>query len=272
MNKVSTYLIHNNSVDRIKLRNKLKNILGTLNIELKEIYKQSDLPIERWNLLFKVEIIKINFYRVYFNLRHKKDLSLKFFKLLLFSFLKFNIFIFNIILQNKKKDLKTINHIRIESIITKKHIKAWERFLKTNKKYILVFEDDVICKKYSKKRLKELIHDLNSFNFKHIFVDLAGGYQYNDIVPNNKIKKIQEEFIFIEGVYTNTACSYLMNRNLIEKLHKEYSHYEINKFFPIDHLINKLGLKIKNSNLSLYFKNPIFTHGSFKGNIESWQV
>ena len=34
--------------------------------------------------------------------------------------------------------------------------------------------------------------------------------------------KIEDEKIFIQGLFTNTACGYLMNRSLVEKLYKEY--------------------------------------------------
>ena len=37
---ISFYLIHNNSEDRIDLRNRLKNLANKLNIKFIEIYKQ----------------------------------------------------------------------------------------------------------------------------------------------------------------------------------------------------------------------------------------
>ena len=80
--------------------------------------------------------------------------------------------------------------------------------------------------------------------------------------------------MIVKGIYTNTACSYLINRNLVKKLYKEYQRSKLNPSFPIDHLINKLGLTInKTTNIfSIHFHKPLFTHGSFKGNIKSWQV
>ena len=41
MNDVSLFLIHNNSKDRIDIRNNLKNLSKNLNINLTEIYKQN---------------------------------------------------------------------------------------------------------------------------------------------------------------------------------------------------------------------------------------
>ena len=110
--------------------------------------------------------------------------------------------------------------------------------------------------------------------FDYLFVDLAGGYEYKKIIPKNKIKKIEDEKIFIQDIFTNTACGYLMNRSLVEKLYKEYKSFNSNKILPIDHLINKLNLKSNNGKLTLcvHFKKPIFTHGSFTGNIKSWQI
>ena len=40
MRDISFYLIHNNSKDRLELRNEIKNIANNFNIELIEIFKQ----------------------------------------------------------------------------------------------------------------------------------------------------------------------------------------------------------------------------------------
>ena len=165
-------------------------------------------------------------------------------------------------------------HIKIESIVTRKHIKAWEHFLKSKKEFMIIFEDDVICKNDTEKRLKDLFNKLKIFDSNNIFIDLAGGYKAENVIPIKKIKKLEDKFFIVEGIYTNTACSYLINRNLIKLLYEEYQKTKLNNSFPIDHLINKLGLKIikKPNLLSIHFHNPLFTHGSFEGNIKSWQI
>ena len=106
---------------------------------------------------------------------------------------------------------------------------------------MVIFEDDAICKNDSEIRLKEFLNQLNNFDFDKFFVDFAGGLDQNDVIPKGKIKKSNFEFMIVKGIYTNTACSYLINRNLVKQLYREYQRSKLYRSFPIDHLINKLG-------------------------------
>jgi len=148
-------------------------------------------------------------------------------------------------------------------------------FQKTSNKY-----DDILIEKGLFNRLSylpSLIFLYNSLNyvyFDNIFIDLAGGYNLKEIIPITKIKKKEDEFFLIKDIYTNTACTYLINKNLVKYLYKEYRESKSNSYFPIDHLINKLGLKVSitKPTFCIHFQNPLFTHGSFKGKIKSWQI
>ena len=274
MKDVSFYLIHNNSNDRIFLRNRIQNLADKLSIDLIEIYKQKKNLKIKFNLKFKLKILRIYLLRIIYDIKHKKDFSVNFFYLILKSIFKLNKSIIKLFLKNKNHNIKAYRHIMIETFVTKKHIRAWEHFLKSKKEIMVVFEDDVICKNDTEKRLKDLFNKLKAFESNNIFIDLAGGYKAEDVIPTRKIKKLEDKFFIVEGIYTNTACSYLINRNLIKLLYEEYQKTKLNNSFPIDHLINKLGLKIlkKPNLLSIHFHNPLFTHGSFAGNIKSWQI
>ena len=274
MKDIYFYLIHNNDIERIFLRNRIIKLSKSLKVGIKEIYKQKSNLNIKFNFISKYEIIFINYLRIYLNLKHKKEISLEFLKFIFVNFLKFSKIFLRTIFQNKQDLINELSHIRLEQIVARKHIRAWGNFLNSKKEIIIVFEDDVICNKDSEERLKILFHEIKYYNFDYLFVDLAGGYEYKKIIPKNKIKKIEDEKIFIQGLFTNTACGYLMNRSLVEKLYKEYKSFNSNKILPIDHLINKLNLKSNNGKLTLcvHFKKPIFTHGSFTGNIKSWQI
>ena len=119
-----------------------------------------------------------------------------------------------------------------------------------------------------------MLEKLKNFNLDNFYIDLAGGYKVDEIIPSRRIKKVEDNFFIVEGIYTNTACSYLINRNLILKLFAEYQKSKLNNSLPIDHLINKLGLRINSSldTSSIHYSKPLFTHGSFKANIKSWQI
>ncbi len=274
MKDVSFYLIHNNSSDRIDLRNRLQNLANNLSIDLTEIYKQKNNFKKQLILKDKLKIIKIYFLRFFYNLKHKKDLTFNFYFLILKSFIYLINSTIKLFLKNNNYIIKTFQQIKVEELITKKHIRAWEHFLNSKKEIMVIFEDDAICKKDTERRLKKLFNKLNNIDFDNFFIDFAGGLDPKDVIPKRKIKKCNYEFIIVKGIYTNTACSYLINRNLVKKLYEGYQRSKLNHFFPIDHLINKLGLKInkKDDIYSMHFHDPLFTHGSFKSNIKSWQV
>ena len=273
MKNISFYVIHNNSTDRIDLRNRLQELANKLNINFIEIYKQRNFFKIKSTWAYKFILLRIYFLRIFYNIVHKKDFSLYFFCLVLRYFLNLNKYILDLIFKNSNEIMKTYKHIMIESFVTKKHIRAWEHFLKSKKELIIVFEDDAICKKDTEARLKDLFSRSKSFNFNNFFIDLAGGLNLEDIIPQRKIKICNEELLILKGIYTNTACGYLVNRNLIKLFYDEYQKTKSNKYFPIDHLINKLGINIKKNHSisSIHFHNPLFTHGSFEGNIKSWQ-
>ena len=273
MKNVSFYIVHNNSKDRIALRNRLKKLANKLNINFFEIHKQRKNLKIKFSFKYKFTILRIYFLRIFYNLLHKKEFSFNFFCLILSGFLNLNKYIINIIFKNGNEINNIYKHILIESLVTEKHIKAWKHFLKSKKEIMIVFEDDAICKDDTEERLKDLFTKTKSFNFNNIFIDLAGGLNLENIIPSRSIKISNDEFLLLKGIYTNTACSYLVSRNLIKLFYSEYQKTKSNKYFPIDHLLNKLGLKIKKNFAisSIHFKNPLFTHGSFKGNIKSWQ-
>ncbi len=274
MQDISFYLIHNNSCDRIYIRSRLKNLSNNLNIDLIEIYKQRNNFKKKITFKDKFKILIIYFLRILYNLKHKKELSFNFGFFKLKSFFYFINSSIKLFLKNKDDSLKTYQHIKIEELVTQKHIRAWKHFLKSKKEIMVIFEDDAICKTDSEIRLKDFFNQLSSIDFDNFFIDFAGGLDPNDVIPKTKIKKLNYQFMIVKGIYTNTACSYLINRNLVKKLYMEYQRSKLNPSFPIDHLINKLGLTInKTTNIfSIHFHKPLFTHGSFKGNIKSWQV
>jgi len=274
MRDVAFYLIHNNATDRIHLRTRIKNLANKLNIDVIEIHKQKNYIKTKYTLKDKLKLSRIYFLRTFYNLKHKKEVSFYFYFLLLKSFIYLISSTIKLFLKNKDDTIKTYQHFKIEEIVAQKHIKAWKHFLKSKKKIMVIFEDDAVCKEDSEIRLIDFFNKLKNFDFDNFFIDFAGGLDPNDVIPKRKIKKSKYEFMIVKGLYTNTACSYLINRKLVKKLYKEFQKSKLNYFFPIDHLINKLGLKInrtKNLN-SIHIHNPLFTHGSFKGNIKSWQV
>ncbi len=269
--KISAYIIHNNSIKRKFIRTQIKNLIKTLNINLNQVSKQKIPKNNYSNLILKILNLKIILFKELFNIYHKRFLIFND----LISYLANIAYIFKRILKilfsSKIKNLETYKHNVIEKIVRDKHIFAWELFLKTDSDYIIIFEDDAICLENSKKRLHTIFNNLYIENQENIFLDLAGGYKLSKILPlkNNLNNKVYD--VYINDLYTNTACCYLLSRNLVSEFLEIVNIDQFSKNFPIDYLLNYLGFKSNKKIFSGHFLSPIFTHGSFKYNVESWQ-
>ena len=184
------YLIHNNAINRIEIREKIKFLIESLDFDLVEIFHQESLSNIKSTIKNKFLIIKIQFLRlIHINYKIKNGNFIKLSESYLQFFLKIKLLI-KIILQKKQEDLSYFKHLKIEQLVTKKHIKAWEEFLKTENYLMVVFEDDALMLHNSAKRLKDLLKSLENLDFEYLFIDLAGGYNYKEVVPKDNILKI----------------------------------------------------------------------------------
>lgn len=270
--KISSYIIHNNSIERKVLRKEIKNLIKSFNINFKLISEQKIHKKNHPNLILIILNLKIILLKELFNLYHKRFLIFNDLILYLRNIFYLGKRILKILFSSKSKNLESYNHNIIEKIVRDKHINAWKLFLKTDSDYMIIFEDDAICLKNSKKRLSAIFENLYIENKESIFLDLAGGYELSKILPlkNNLANPVYD--VYLQNLYTNTACCYLISRNLVSEFIEIIKYDQFSKNFPIDYLMNYLGFKSNKKIFSGHFFSPVFAHGSFKYNVESWQT
>ena len=267
---IKAYIIHNNSKDRYLLRFNICEILKKNMIKYQMISQQEEVIVSSNNFANRLQFFYFCFMRFQFDLRHK--IGKRKLKRIFLSFSHLAKLIFNFIFYTNKEISNSLRKIFIENEVTKKHIRAWKDFNSSPAEYIMVFEDDIVCKKSSNKKLKKLIKSLKNDPIKNQYIDLAGGYPLKKVIPKNKIIKKSEKIIITDGIYTNTACGYLLSKELIKNWLNHLDKEKFNKNFPIDFLMNYLGDKIKLKLISKHFKDSIFLHGSFNGKVNSWQT
>ena len=267
---IKAYIIHNNSKERYFLRSNISEILKKNMIKYEMISKQEEIIINSKNITDRINFFYYFYLRFAFDVKHKnekrkiKEIRLK------FSYLAK--LIFNCIFYSNKKISNYLKKILIENEVTKKHIRAWRNFNVSSAEYIMVFEDDIVCKESSNNKLKKLIKSLKKNNFEFQYIDLAGGYSLKKIIPKEKIVQENNSFIITNGIYTNTACGYILSKGLVRNWLDYLDKEKFNKNFPIDFLMNYLGDKIKLKSFSKHFEDSIFLHGSFNGKVDSWQA
>lgn len=153
--------------------------------------------------------------------------------------------------------------LHVQRAVTRKHIHVWLSFLNSACERLVVLEDDFVLK--HPKSGEEIVTILKNYGSRFDYIDLAGGFQIEDL---GIALKDDEELIEVDYIFTNTSCGYTINRRLAEAMvalayRKPQSVNIGTDFFPL--LLNSHGFEGK----SLLLSNPPLHHGSFIGSVES---
>lgn len=270
MIKVCISLIHNNNSERyLYIKSRLIDMQSYLSanqfeVNLSEVSHQPEIESHS-NLFLLLRMViyqivdrnwcKYRQIKSFFPLRHIYNLTR------------------NIPLSKNSRDRKRRSSA-IEMIVTDKHIRAWAQFLETDSKYLICFEDDAIFKDDSNSSLRNLFTLIEENKEQFLYVDLAGGCNFEAL----RVKKFQykqdENFRYFSKPVTNTACVYLMNRQLVAYFYKTLLNNLWIRMVGIDWMMNQILTTIKFDTFTskcLHAYPPIFLHGSTTGNYLPWK-
>jgi len=157
----------------------------------------------------------------------------------------------------------------VETVVTDKHIRAWEFFLDTGADFLICFEDDLVFKDDSIQRVLGLLDLISESNEnKLIYIDLAGGFQ----TDNLKIDKLESHrdnsFKYYSKPVTNTVCGYLLSRSLTSRFHEILLRRPWLRLIGADWMVNKLFILLNKSGtdcLCMHSEPTIFKQGSMIG-------
>lgn len=163
-----------------------------------------------------------------------------------------------------------ISHI--ETLVTAKHIAAWQAFLETDATHLLCCEDDLVIKPDSIDRLRNLLvgADLDP---GLRYIDLAGGLPVEMLGIDRLVANRDGDKTFYARAITNTACSYLLSRQLAEEFMTQLIRSPELRLVGIDWLMNAMLMTLSTEQTTcdaLHFDPPIFGHGTFTGDYVSW--
>lgn len=140
-----------------------------------------------------------------------------------------------------------------------KHLGIWQEFLKSDKPYCLVFEDDVFLARDFVAKLKMCLAELGSTERKAV-VYLGNGSNY--YVGWKNLRKGQRLY---PAKHARCTDSYLITRPVAEA---RCAWFAANKIpTTIDHLIEKVDPEIGVE--MLWFERPIVEQGSENGTFRS---
>lgn len=273
--KVGLYLIHNNDSSRLDLRKLIFDFGNSHGLINNECHTQAHYtvpsPIRR-----RLDNITNEVNRIYYSIFLYRIKSTRK-TLWLVAIIKVIRLVVNCIFEARKDSLFRHKRLTIESYVTNKHISAWNCSLAAGDKYLVVFEDDAVILQNSSETFSEA---LKVINIKHehdnlIYADLAGGFPSTFILEtiSASIESYSAlKYYLSRDLRSNTACCYLMSQELVTLFLDILSKQHHLSTLPIDHLINHLGMCVSESLLCIHCLPTVFKHGSFTGQVSSWQT
>ena len=174
----SAYIIHNNDPKRENNRRLISNFLKKYSISINNTFNQKDINSKKNIFKLKLQIINTRiFYSFYHYLYIISAFPRK--KIILFfkKILEIIIFIFKTSFSKSEITLKNWRSFKISSIVTSKHINSWQKFIREDKDFIIVCEDDMECLERSHDSFKLLLSEIHKVRktYENIFIELAGG-------------------------------------------------------------------------------------------------
>ncbi len=164
----------------------------------------------------------------------------------------------------------------IEVAVTDKHIRAWFQFLDSGADYLIVFEDDAVFKDDSAVRLNALLNALSKNHMnKPCYVDLGGGCKLAALMIDRLETSQDESYRYYKKPVTNTACAYLISRELVATFCATLTRRPWLRLVGIDWMMNSLfilcGERVSDC-ICMHADPAIFKHGTTTGEYVSWQA
>lgn len=269
-------LIHNNNVQRnAYIRPQLEKMVGALGPDITagkiEISFQPQIKPNSIAMAFMRDAMYRKLDREWHRYRLLKPLTLvrDIVGFLKGSFIKY-------IVERKGIGASWQKNSAIEAMVTEKHVRAWGRFLDSGADFLICFEDDAVFKDDSVQKIKDLLGLLAQRNLDaRIYVDLAGGCKLEELKIDNLELSQDASFKFYSKSVTNTACAYLMSRELAVDFHAILTRKPWLRLIGIDWMMNSLFIQMENDGMEcccMHAAPTIFKHGTTTGEYVSWQA
>ena len=267
-------LIHNNNATRNayvrpeidKLINNLDQKISTYKIE---IAYQPNLISHNLQMALKRDFL---YYAINLKWRDYRFLKKRFFLEPAYFAMKI---LQKYLVRYKTEAKRWMKNSFIEVVVTDKHIRAWIQFLESGGDYLVVFEDDVVFKDDSSKRLNSLFNELLvNHKQKKCYVDLAGGVEPASLKVSALESFRNNQYRYYIKPVTNTACAYLMSKELVAVFVATITSKPWLRLIGIDWMMNNLFVLNQdqmNKSICMHSDPTIFNHGSTTGEYMSWQ-
>ena len=160
---------------------------------------------------------------------------------------------------------------QIQALVTEKHCRAFAQAQTASVDWLLVLESDATLRPESPQGLADLAQSLPSGGAW--FVDLAGGI--DALEGQHVVRRIPEtNLVRLDPPVTNTACAYLISRDMVTYL-VEYRHANPGADeWAIDWFVNAAFMAAQDRGAAIdcaRHQPRLLDHGSFTGMTTSWR-
>ncbi len=150
-------------------------------------------------------------------------------------------------------------------VLSKKHVRAWERCIDESMDAVIILEDDAIYDSANQRAITEIYAFLKSD--KPTFINLGSGndkskYTYDEFSIDDE--KIDFQF----ARFADTTCAYFMNKTGVNLALNEYFARGIPDSIGIDFILSDIFIK-RREFVVLHSSNPPFRNGSLIGRFTS---
>ncbi len=273
MQKVLIALIHNNNEERNArihpdIESLVKRLKNTFDVEYREFCYQPELkPHSRITAFLRdtlYEVLDSRWLRyrrqppkrLLKTLRNLKKIALKY-------------------VPDSEDGRRRCHAGAIEVFVTSKHMRAWNACMESGCEFIFVFEDDAVFGEESIEKVAAALDTASKESDERpVYVDLAGGLPVSILQIGHLEQERQNGLVRYEKMVTNTACAYLLNRDLIDRSMQFLLLKPYYRLMGIDWLMNRFFMEFEKTGAMgacFHFDPPALGHGSFTGEFEAWQ-
>jgi hypothetical protein len=275
INRVCLALIHNNNVLRnAYIRPQLENLLGSMGPHIVaskiEASFQSEVRPHSTAMVFMRDLMYRKLDRDWhrYRLLQPHALLRDVVGFLKCSFIKY-------IIKRDELGEPWKKNSAVEVMVTAKHVRTWGNFLDSDADFLLCFEDDAVFKDDSYQKVNELLKLLaENHRSKPCYIDLGGGCRLSDLIIEHLEEDQDESYRYYSKPVTNTACAYLMSRQLVAIFHTILTRRPWLRLMGIDWMMNSLFISMANDGIEcvcMHADPTIVNHGTTTGEYVSWQ-
>lgn len=162
----------------------------------------------------------------------------------------------------------------IELSLSAKHVLAWRNAFEDGVDVLIVLEDDARTRSGSRDSIRRLVHAVSTQGLGETYADLAGGLDLTALRLDHLVEPLEDGVAHLRLAATNTACAYLVGREVIALLATESILCPASVRLPADWLMNRdFMLAAQRGDAvpvrSVFSRPYSLSHGSLTGAVPS---